>query len=501
MSTNQQQRKSTRTCSCCNESGHTIKNCNAPVVLQFREDVIRSAMSAPSVVALKNRRPFTSAPSPVLKAVVAKHNIETSVSTLTVPYTTHLLACYFWNMCNPAGSYLINVRDTHMDMSQFVQLCRQEATNAEREEIAAAVQRQAIANQARQQQEAEAEAQRQLDIFRALQERYITERNHIERQRQHTRQTFVRARLAVPDCVVNPIASAVAATPSVPAPTRCLCCDSIRHTISECRTYPGVLLSMCKILACICSKNEYRTRLQQHPNLYQLLAFAIQSKLVPTECRDCVLAMNMITGYFYKREIYLHHRTDIQEYQIEYLYQKETGQALETNVIYDPRVKFFQRVIEISPQITFHNMDDEAFVAACRDTAEMIAENAYMPFSITFGFKAAGTETCKREAEAEEEKEEEAPAVKTAATEQEEEAQPCCCPVCLETWDSKYPAISFGCNHEMCARCFNTYLKSSSRPKCHLCRQHIDHISVPSQALNAELFQDIRVRILRQVQV
>ena len=263
---------------------------------------------------------------------------------------------------------------------------------------------------------------------------------------------------------------------------------------------------MCKILACICSKNEYRTRLQQHPKLYQLLAFAIQSKLVPAECRDCVLAMNMITGYFYQREIYLHHRTDIQEYQIEYLYQKETGQALETNVIHDPRVKFFQRVIEISPQITFNNMDDDAFIATCRDTAEMITTNAYMPFSITLGFKAADTETCKHEAEAEEKEEkEEAPAVKAAATEQEEEqeeeAQPCCCPVCLETWDSKYPAISFGCNHEMCARCFNTYLKSSSRPKCHLCRQHIDHISVPSQALNAELFQDIRVRILRQVQV
>ena len=500
MSTNQQQRKSTRTCSCCNESGHTIKNCNAPVVLQFREDAIRSALTAPSVLALKNRRPFTSAPSPVLKAVVAKHNLETSVSTLTVPYTTHLLACYFWNMCNPAGSHLININDPAavINMPQLVRLCREEATNAEREEIASAVQRQAIANQARQQQEAEAEAHRQLDIFRALQERYTLQQNHIERQRQHTRQTFVRARLAVPSCVVNPIASAAAATPSVPAPTVCLCCDSTRHTISECTTYPGVP-SMCKILACICSKNEYRTRLQQHPNLYQLLAFAIQSKLVPTECRDCVLAMNMITGYFYQREIYLHHRTDIQEYQIEYLYQKETGQALETNVIYDPRVKFFQRVIEISPQITFHNMDDEAFVAACRDTAEMIVENAYMPFSITFGFKATDTETCKHEEK--EEKEEEAPAVKTAATEQEEEAQPCCCPVCLETWDSKYPAISFGCNHEMCARCFNTYLKSSSRPKCHLCRQHIDHISVPSQALNAELFQDIRVRILRQVQV
>jgi hypothetical protein len=68
----------------------------------------------------------------------------------------------------------------------------------------------------------------------------------------------------------------------------------------------------------------------------------------------------------------------------------------------------------------------------------------------------------------------------------------------LGAWDVKYPNITFGCNHDMCSRCVNTFFKTPTRPKCHLCRQSICHISVPSEAVKPELFQDITVRILRQ---
>ena len=79
---------------------------------------------------------------------------------------------------------------------------------------------------------------------------------------------------------------------------------------------------------------------------------------------------------------------------------------------------------------------------------------------------------------------------------EEEDVQPCC--VCLGAWDIQYPLISFGCKHEMCSRCVNTFFKTPTRPACHMCRQAVCHISVPAEALNEELFQDTRIRIIRE---
>ena len=465
-----------RSCSCCGQPGHAINKCNSPQVLRFVEDATTAAaaITASSVVTLKYRRPFTNTSLPILKAVAANIRIETSVSNLTVDYLTHLLACFYWNKHNPAGSHA-NTRD---ELLLLHQSCRQAATNAIREEAEARIQQQRFEAQQRQQAAAAAEADRNLQIFLRQQQRYASEHILIEEQRRRTRLAFIHAGLPVPHWVAHPFV----ATPIEPAPLLCLCCNSAEHNIATCKSYKG-MTAMFKILAIVCTSQEFRTRLQQHPNLYTYLAFAIQCKFVPVECRDCVLAMNKITNYYYRQEKLFRIRTELQEYSLEYEYQQLTGQALETNVIHNPRVGFYQSLIETTREITFNNTNDQEFMAKCIRICEMINVNVNGPVDITLGVKAVATQPPDE--------------AKSSADDEEEEQS---CAVCLGAWDINYPTITFGCNHDMCSRCLNTFFKTPTRPSCHLCRQPICHISVPSEALNAELFQDITVRILRQRQ-
>ena len=483
MSQNQNQRSvRTTTCSCCSQPGHNIKNCNSPQVQHFDEEAIATAIAAPSVLTLKYRRPFTNASVHVLKAIVATKRIVSSVSNLTVDYLTHLLACFYWNMHHPAGSH-VNIRDS-IRLTELAQTCHQEATVAEREAGEAREAELQAAARARRLQEHAARAQQQLERFVEQQQFYRNQQVHLEHQREHTRQLFVRARLAIPACVSQPIAAAVAPAAVIAPAETCLCCESTSHNISNCKNnYRGVP-SMAKILALVCSKKGFRVRLQLHPNLYVHLAYAIQSKIVPSECRDCIFAMNKITEYFYQEEGYIRFRKDLNEYKDECEYQQLTGTPMETNVIHDPRVKFSQSILELKSKLYFNNMDNAEFVDKCILLADKIKDNLVTPIDVTFGFKPSPTIGAP-DAES-----------KKVDDKDEEEAQPCC--VCLGAWDIQYPLISFGCKHEMCSRCINTFFKTPTRPACHMCRQAVCHISVPAEALNEELFQDTRIRILRE---
>lgn len=474
-----QNQRAVRTCSCCGQQGHSINICNSPQVLRFREDATAAAITASSVDVLKLRRPFTNTSLPILKAVAGNMRIEPSVSNLTVDYLTHLLACFYWNNHNPAGSPA-NTRD---ELHLLYQTSRQAATNAVREQDQERIRQERLEAQQQQRQRAAADAERNLQLFLRQQQRYAAEHILIENQRQHTRQAFIQARLPVPQSVAQPFAPA---TTELAAPLLCLCCNSAEHNINNCKNYRGIP-SMFKILAIVYNSQEFRKKLQQHPNLYTHLAFAIQSKFVPAECRDCVLAMNEITDYYYnQQEKYVRLRTDLQEYNIEYAYQQETGLALETNVIHDPCFGLYQSLIETSIDIDFTNTNDQDFIAECIRISEMINVNVNgpRPIDITLGVKARPpllTDDAK------------ASAVDADADDEEQS-----CAVCLGEWDVKYPNITFGCNHDMCSRCVNTFFKTPTRPKCHLCRQSICHISVPSEAVNSELFHDVTVRILRQ---
>ena len=466
-----------RTCSCCGQSGHIISNCNSPPVLRFKEDALTAAMTASSVETLKLRRPFTNTSLPILKAVAANIHIESSVSNLALNYLIHLLAYSYWNKYNPAGSHA-TIRDT-LSLFQLAETSRQSATNAIREENEARIEQQRFQAQQRQQEAVAAIAERNLQQFIIQQQRHTNEIDLIEAQRRRTRHAFIQAGLPVPPSVAQPFAPAT----TEPASLLCLCCNSAEHNINNCKNYRGIP-SMIKILALVYTRSEFRARLQLHPNLYTHLAFAIQSKVVPAECRDCVVAMNKITdyitGYYYQQAKYIQIRTDLQEYSIEYAYQEETGQPLETNVIYDPRIKFYQSVIETSTEINFNNTNDQDFIAKCiciADTIDIHVNIIRHTIDITLGLKATSM-------------------LKVTDEDKDEDEQQCA--VCLGAWDIKYPTITFGCNHDMCSRCLNTFFKNPTRPSCHLCRQPVCHISVPSEALNAELFQDIGVRIVRQ---
>lgn len=484
MSQNQiqyQNQRAVRTCSCCGQQGHAITNCNSPQVLRFMDDAAAAAITASSVEVLKLRRPFTNTSLPILKAVAANIRIEPSVSNLIVDYLTHLLACFYWNRYNPAGLHANTLDELHL----LYQTCRQAATNAIREQDEARIRQERLEAQQQQRQRAAADAERNLQLFLRQQQRYAAEHILIENQRQHTRQAFIQARLPVPQSVAQPF---VAAATEPAAPLLCLCCNSAEHNINNCKNYRG-MPSMFKILALVCPRQEFRKRLQQHPNLYTHLAFAIQSKFVPAECRDCVLAMNEITDNYYQQEKYVRLRTDLQEYNIEYAYEQETGLTIETNVIHDPCIMFYQSLIETSIDIDFTNTNDQDFIAECIRISEMINVNVNRPsIDITLGVKARPpllTDDAK------------ASAVDADADDDDDEEQSSCA-VCLGGWDAKYPTITFGCNHDMCSRCVNTFFKTPSRPSCHLCRQPIRHISVPSEAVNQDLFQGISVRILRQ---
>ena len=482
----QNQVKSTRRCSCCGQPGHSITKCNSSQIVRFDEDAAAAAMTASSLETLKLRRPFTNTSLPMLKAVAANIRVEASVSNLTVDYLTHLLACSYWNMHHPAGSHT-NIRDPFR-LSQLAETCRQAATNAVREQHEARIQQQRVEAQQRQQAAAAADAERNLQLFLRQQQRYAAEHILIENQRQHTRHAFIQARLPVPQSVAQPFAPTTTTTTTM----LCLCCNSAEHNINNCKNYRG-MPSMFKILALVCGRMEFRKRLQQHPNLYTHLAFAIQFTIVPAECRDCVLAMNEITDYYYQQEKYVGLRTDLQEYSIEYAYQQETGLTLETNVIHDPHVRLYQLLIETSIDIDFTNTNDQDFIAKCIRISELIHVNLNSinrpSIDITLGFKTRPpllTDDAK------------ASTVDADADDDPDEEEQSSCAVCLGAWDIKYPTITFGCNHDMCSRCVNTFFKTPSRPSCHLCRQPIRHISVPSEALNQDLFQGISVRILRQ---
>ena len=463
-----------RSCSCCGQQGHAINKCNSPQVLRFIEDATAAARTASSVVTLKLRRPFTNTSLPILKAVAANIRIESSVSNLTLDYLTHLLACFYWNRYNPTGLHA----NTREELLLLHETCRQAATTAAREEYEARVQQERAEAQQRHQALNASNAERHLQQFIGQQERYATEHVIIENQRRRTRQAFINAGLPVPERVAQPFVATPPTTGPAAAPTMlCLCCGSAEHNISNCKNYRGTP-SMNKILSLVCTRTEFRTRLQQHPNLYIYLAFAIQGKFVPSECGDCVLAMNKITDYYYTQDKYHRIRMDIQEYITGCEFQEET------DVIHDPRVKVFQSLIETSEEIKF-NRNDPEFITKCIRISDMIGINTDRPVDITLGFKASTT----------------LPLLTDADADAKDEDEQCSCAVCLGAWDIKYPTITFGCKHDMCSKCLNTYFKNQNRlrPTCHLCRQPIFHISVPPEALNEELFQDINIRILRQI--
>lgn len=486
-----QNQRAVRSCSCCGQQGHAINNCNSPQVLRFIEDATAATMTASSVLTLKNRRPFTNTSLPILKAVAANIRIESSVSNLNVDYLTHLLACFYWNRLH----LHVNTRD---ELLLLQETCRQAATTAAREASEARIQqarfesqqRQAAAAEAeahRQQIQAEAAAQRYLQLFIRQQTRYATEHVLIEHQRQQTRQAFIQAGLPIPERIAQPFVATPTPATTGPAPMLCLCCNSNEHNISNCKNYRGIP-SMNKILSLVCTRTEFRTRLQQHSNLYMHLAFAIQCNFVPSECSDCVLAMNKITDYYYTQDKYHRIRMELQEYIIGCEYQQETGEALETDVIHDPRFKVFQSLIETSEEIKF-NRNDPEFITKCIRISDMIGLNTAIPVEITLGFKASTTLPLLTDADAD--------------ADAKDNDEQCSCAVCLGAWDIIYPTITFGCKHDMCSKCLNTYFKNQNRlrPTCHLCRQPIFHISVPPEAMNDELFQDINIRILRQSDV
>ena len=519
---NQQRRSNPRTCSCCGDQGHTINRCNSPRVIQFDEEAIAIASTSPSVLILKNRRPFTSASLPVMKAIASKKRIETSVSNLLTPYITHLLAVFYWNAYNPAGSH-VNNRDIH-SVHQLAQRCKEEATAFVQQQVEAVVQQRAMVAEQQEQQELERVAQHNLRIFNAYHLQIANQQVHIENQRRHTRQAFLRAGMAIPDCVSRAYVMPGPA-PASARQNNCLCCYSSTHSISNCTHYDGIP-SMCKMLCLFyCSRTEFRKRLQQHPNLYVYVAYAIQLNLIPKECLDSVFAMNKLTEYYYSRMEYSELWVEVEAYKIgqriESSYKEETGYDLESNVLYDPRTKFIKQLIETCPQIDFTNLNNQEFVAKCVSIAKLVEENIATPFNILYieqhqqgqdqdhdqqqdqdnqkeeiqDIEEYIEEHVKEHVKEQELKEEQEKELKEEEEELKEGEDSC--PVCLTaTAFNKNPSITFGCNHKMCSKCLNTYLKSPNKPKCHICRQQISRILVPSKRVNAQLFEDIRVRII-----
>ena len=486
-----QRKVAPRTCSCCGETGHTIKHCNSPRVLGFDEEATATAKTAPSVLTLKNRRPFTTASLPVLKAIAANLRIETSVSNLTAEYLTHLLAFSYWNMHNDAGSHA-NIRDA-VRLNELANACKQSAAQAERDAIVARAEEQAYADQQRQQLARQGQAHALFQRFRDARDYYMNGNRRIEEIRLETHQAYTRANLPIPQDISQPIVVMDIPVAGAPNETLCICCNLATHTIKNCKNYRGIP-TMTKILATSCTKSEFRTRLQQHPNLYSHLAYAIQSKWVSANCCDCVLAMNKIADHYYQANAsYEQVRMELQQYKIEYAFLQDTREALETNVIHDPRVKVYQSLLDITPKIQFHDMN-ETFIGKCIDIAEKLVKNMFTPIDITLGFKTSPA--C---ALANEDKDEDKDAKKGDEDKDEDAVNliPSCA-VCWGAWDTQYPIITFGCNHEMCSKCVNTYLKSPTRPVCHMCREPVCRIFVPTEAVNADLFEDIRIRILRQ---
>jgi hypothetical protein len=174
---------------------------------------------------------------------------------------------------------------------------------------------------------------------------------------------------------------------------------------------------------------------------------------------------------------------------LEYAILEETGEPLETNVIHDPRIKFYQSLLELSPRFGFHDIADETFLGKCIDLVGKIETNLFTPIDMTMAFKATTTTATTTK---DKDTQDDAYAVNVVPT----------CAVCWGAWEKEYPIITFGCNHDMCSKCVNTYLKNPTRQPCHMCREPIQHMFVPAEALDTEvfsLFEDIRVRILRQV--
>ena len=468
-----------RTCSCCGETGHTIKHCNSPRVTRFDEEAIATAKTSASVLVLKNRRPFSNAQLPVLKAIASNLHIVNSVSRLTSDYLTHLLAYSYWNMHNDEGSH-VNIRDS-VRLNQLANECKQAAEQAVLEEIEAREARVREEQRQRAQQAREETAQRRLESYMHLIAFYREQDARMEADRLQARNTFIAAGLVIPDVLNVPFTIGRA---GAGATIQCLSCNSTAHTISGCKKYRGIP-TMTKLMAIFYTKQEFRTKLQEYPNLYAHLAFAIQNKWVPGDCCDCVYAMNRISdNYYIGNASYAQIRLDLQQYKLEYAILQETGEALETNVIHDPRIKFYQSLLDLSPRFGFNDIADETFLGKCIDLVGKIETNMFTPIDMTMSFKPAAT--------AAKDTQDDADAVNVVPT----------CAVCWGAWEKEYPIITFGCNHEMCSKCVNTYLKNPARQPCHMCREPIQHMFVPAEALDTEvfnLFEDIRVRILRQV--
>jgi hypothetical protein len=470
-----------RTCSCCGETGHTIKHCNSPRVTGFDEEAIATAKISASVMVLKNRRPFSNAQLPVLKAIASNLRIVNSVSRLTSDYLTHLLAYSYWNMHNDEGSH-VNIRDS-VRLNQLANECKQAAEQAVLEEIEAREARVREEQRQREQDAREASAQRRLESYMHSIAFYREQDARMEADRLQARNTFRAAGLVIPDVLNVPFTTGRS---GAGATIQCLSCNSTAHTISGCKKYRGIP-TMTKLMAIFYTKQEFRTKLQEYPNLYAHLAFAIQNKWVPGDCCDCVYAMNRISdNYYLGNASYAQIRLDLQQYKLEYAILQETGEALETNVIHDPRIKFYQSLLELSPRFGFHDIADETFLGKCIDLVGKIETNMFTPIDMTMSFKATSTATAAKDTQ------DDADAVNVVPT----------CAVCWGAWEKEYPIITFGCNHEMCSKCVNTYLKNPARQPCHMCREPIQHMFVPAEALDTDvfnLFEDIRVRILRQV--
>jgi len=439
-------------CSCCHVTGHNIQHCNSPQVVQFYIDATTASISATTVENLKLMRPFTNADINVLKAVTRQLKLDTAVSNLSLDYLICLLAYAYWNTHNPAGTHLVNP-DT----------AKRAANVAVREIEEARIATQRIIEQLRTRARHEEEALAALNRFKTGQRINAELTEDTATLMRCARQAYERVGWVLPSSMFI---------------ETCLCCKSTEHNISDCNsdtTYG--LVSMIKILAVVLTERDFRRSLQQHPNIYVWLAIAHKHRYVPIECRDSVLAMDKITHKFYDQQ-YVFKHSDIRAY-ID-IFRNETV-FQEIDVVYDPRYNFYKLLISTAYNIQTNCFQHSAsYVTDCVNMFRDISQYKFTPYGVILNVKEI-TQTNKDESKDQD------PII------QEPE-----CAVCYDCRDIKCQLVSFGCKHEMCSGCLTSHFKSHNQPVCHLCRQAIKQIYVPTESINDELFHEIRVRVTRQ---
>jgi len=439
-------------CSCCRVTGHNIQNCNSRQVVQFCIDATTASIAAVSVENLKLMRPFTNTDINVLKAVTSQLKLDTAVSYLSLDYLISLLAYAYWNTHNPAGTHLVN-RET----------AKKAANDAIREIEEARIATQRIIEQQRIRARLEDEAHTALVRLNTRQQMNSNLMQDTATLLSSARQAYQRVGWVLPSSVFI---------------ETCLCCKSTEHTISDCNSDTTFgIASMVKILAVVLTEREFRRSLQQHPNIYVWLAMAHKHRYVPIECRDSVLAMDTITHKLYD-PLYMFKHSDIRAY-ID-IFRNETV-FQEVDVLYDPRYNFYKSLISTAYNIQTNCFQlSEAYINDCVNMCRDISQYKFTPYGVTLNVKKI-TQPDKEESK-----------------DQDPIIQEPDCAVCYDCRDIKCQLVSFGCKHEMCSGCLTSHFKSHNRPVCHLCRQAIKQIYVPTESINDELFHEIRVRVIRQ---